>query len=79
MANIFPNITSVQTLDNVTQCTAQSSVPSSYLSSHNLKKNHSNINHNNHYYHNPYSDMPRLSLVDKAHVIGKIQAGYTKK
>ena len=33
------------------------------------------------YYHESYSDMPRLSLVDKARVIGQIQAGefYTKK
>ena len=30
-------------------------------------------------YHDPYSDMPRLSLVDNARVIGYIQAGYTKK
>ena len=37
MANIFPNITSVQALDNVTRCTAQSSVPSSHLSPHNIK------------------------------------------
>ena len=58
VANIVPNITSVQKLDNVTRCTAQSSVPSSRL---------------------PYSDLPRLSLVDKARVIGQIQAGYTKK
>ena len=29
--------TSVQALDNITQCTAQSSVPSSHLSSHNYK------------------------------------------
>ena len=80
MANIFPNITSVRTLDNITQCTAQSSVPSSHLSSHNIKKKCcSDIDHNDHYYHDPYSDMPRLSLVDKARVIGKIQAGYTKK
>ena len=27
----------------------------------------------------PYSDMPRLLLVDKARVIGQIQAGHTKK
>ena len=39
----------------------------------------SDIDHNDHYYHDPYSDMPRLSLVDKARVIGQIQAGYTKK
>ena len=30
----------------------------------------SDIDHNDHYYHDPYSDVPRLSLVDKAHVIG---------
>ena len=39
----------------------------------------SDIDHNDNYSHDPYSDMPRLSLVDKAHVIGQIQAGYTKK
>ena len=42
----------------------------------------SDIDHNDHYYHDPYSDMPRLSLVDKARVIGQIhmiQAGYTNK
>ena len=39
----------------------------------------SDIDHNDHYYHDPYSDMPRLSLVDKARVIGQLQAGYTKK
>ena len=39
----------------------------------------SNIGHNDHYYHDPYSDMPRLSLVDKARAIGQIQAGHTKK
>ena len=38
VANIFPNITSVQTLDNVIRCAAQSSVPSSHLSSHNFKR-----------------------------------------
>ena len=26
----------------------------------------SDINHNDHYYHDPYSEMPRMSLVDKA-------------
>ena len=76
MANIFPNITSVQALDNVTRCTAQSSVPSSHLSSHNFKGVFfcSDIDHNDNYNHDPYSDMPRLSLVDKARVIGQIQA-----
>ena len=53
---------------------------SSHLSSHNFKKFFcSDIDHNDHYYHDPYSDMPRLSLVDKARVIGQIQAGYMKK
>ena len=80
VANIFPNITSVQTLNNITRCTVQSSVPSSHLSSHNFKKFFcSDIDHNDHYYHDPYSDMPRLPLVDKARVIGQVQAGYTKK
>ena len=81
MANIFPNVTSVQALDNVTRCTAQSSVPSSHLSSHNFKGVLfcSDIDHNDNYNHDPYSDMPRLSLVDKAPVIGQIQAGYTNK
>ena len=37
------------------------------------------IAHKDHYYHDPYSDMPRLSLVDKARAIGKIQAGFTTK
>ena len=37
------------------------------------------IDHNDHYYHDLYSDMPRLSLVDKARVIGQIQAEFTKK
>ena len=80
MANIFPNITSVQALDNVTRCTAQSAVPSSHLSSHNFKMFFfcSDIDHNDNYYHDPYSDMPRLSLVDKARAIGQIQARYTK-
>ena len=33
----------------------------------------SDIDHNdNYYYHDPYSDMPRLSLVDKARVIGRV-------
>ena len=67
-------------LDNITQCTAQSSVSSSHLSSHSSKRFFcSDIAHNDHYYHDPYSDMPRLSLVDKARAIGKIQAGFTKK
>ena len=81
VANIFPKITSVQALDNVTRCTAQSSGHSSHLSSHNFKFLFlcSDIDHNDNYYHDPYSDMPRLSLVDKARVIGQIQAGYTKK
>ena len=39
----------------------------------------SDIDHNDNYNHDPYSDMPRLSLVVKARVIGKIQAGYTKQ
>ena len=70
----------MQTLDNITRCAAQSSVPSSHLSSHNLKKNVcSDIDHNDHYYHDPYSDMPHLSLVDRARGIRQIQAGYTKK
>ena len=65
--------------DIVTRCTAQSSVSSSHLSSHNFKLFCcSDIDHNDHYYHDPYSDMPRLSLVDKTRVIGQIQAGYTK-
>ena len=34
----------------------------------------SDIDHNDNYNHDPYSDMPRLSLVDKARVIGQIQA-----
>ena len=74
MANIFPNITSVQTLDNVTRCTAQSSVPSSHLSSHHFKGVFfgSDIDNNDNYNHDPYSDMPRLSLVDKACVIGML-------
>ena len=77
MANSFPNITSVQTLNNTTRCTALSSVPSSHLSSHNFKKFFcSDIDHND---HDPYSDMPRLSLVDKARDIGQTQARYTKK
>ena len=78
--NDVPNITSVQTLNNTTRCTAQSSVPSSHLSSHKFKKLLfcSDIDHNDHYYHDPYSDMPRLSLVDKRD-IGQIQARYTKK
>ena len=81
MANIFPNIISVRTLNNTTRCTAQSSVPSSHLSSHNFKRFFfgSDIDHNDHYYHDPYSDMSRLSLVDKARDIGQIQARYTKK
>ena len=63
VANIFPNITSVQTLDNVTRCIAQSSLPSSHLSSHSFKSFFcSDIDHNDHYYHDPYSDMPHLSL-----------------
>ena len=71
---------SVRALDNITQCTAQSSVPSSHLSSHNFKSFFcSDIDHNDHYYHEPYSDIPHLSLVDKACVIGQIQTGYTKK
>ena len=48
------------------------------LSSHNSKSCF-DIDHNDHYYHDPYSEMPRSSLVDKARVIGQIQAGYTKK
>ena len=36
----------------------------------------SDIDHNDHYYHDSYSDMPRLSLVDKARVVGQIQAWY---
>ena len=39
----------------------------------------SDIDHNDHYYHDSYSDIPHLSLVDKARVIRQIQAGYTKK
>ena len=39
----------------------------------------SDIDHNDNYYLDPYSDMPRLSLVDIARVIGQIQSGYTKK
>ena len=39
-------------LHNITQCTAQSSVPSLCLLSHSFN--------NDHYYHAPYSDMPRF-------------------
>ena len=68
--------------DNVTRCTAQSSVPSSHLSSQNFKSFFvcSDIDDNDHDYHDPYRDMSRLSpIVDKARVIGQIQAGYTNK
>ena len=57
-------------------------MPSSHLSFHNFKLLFfgSDIDHNDHYYHDPYRDMPRVSLVDKARVIGQIQAGccFTK-
>ena len=81
MANIFPNITSVQTLNNTTLgvllnllCpvhTYRLTILRSFVCS--------DIDHNDHYYHDPYSDMPRLSLVDKARDIGQIQARYTKR
>ena len=35
--------------------------------------------HKDHYYHDPYSDMPCLSLVDRARAIEQIQAGSTTK
>ena len=40
----------------------------------------SDIDHNDHYYHDPYSDMPRLSLVDKARYVsfGKYRQGIRK-
>ena len=34
--------------------------------------------HKDHYYHDPYSDMPCLSLVDRARAIEQIQAGSKK-
>ena len=74
VANIFPNATSVQTLDNVTRCTAQSSVPSSHLSSHNFISGvffGSDSDHNDHYYHDPYSDMPLCHLWIKPVSLGK--------
>ena len=67
-------------IGNITQCTAQSSVLSSHLSSHSFKSFFGpDIAHKDHCYHDPYSDMPRLSLVDKARAIGQIQAGFTTK
>ena len=57
-----------------------SSVPSSHLSSHSFKSLfRSDIDHNDHYYHDAYSEMPRLSLVDKGRAIGQIQTGFTIK
>ena len=45
-----------------------------------VQLNHMCLVHKDHdYYHDPYSDMPRLALVDRARAIGQIQAGFTTK
>ena len=44
-----------------------------------VQLNHLGSVHKDHYYHDTYSDMPRLSLVDRASAIGQIQACHTTK
>ena len=44
-----------------------------------VQLNHLCSVHKDHYYHDPYSDMPCLSLVDRARAIEQIQAGSTTK
>ena len=44
-----------------------------------VQLNHLCSVHKDHYYHDPYSDMPCLSLVDRARAFEQIQAGSTTK
>ena len=84
VANIFPNITFSATCLSLLWKPGYPAFPwcvllnCAQLSSHNSKSCF-DIDHNDNYYHDPYSEMPRLSLVDKVRVIGHIQAGYTKR
>ena len=82
VANIFPNITSVQALDNATRCLLNLLCPVHTYRLTILKDLVgffcSDIDHNDNYYHDPYIDMSRLSLVDKSRVIGQIQTGIRK-
>ena len=81
VANIFPNITSVQILDNVTRCTAQSSVPDHTYRLTILKVFFcSDIDNNDNYYDDSYTVTCHIChFVDKTNVIRQIQAWYKKK